>query len=417
MMTSQAPFLQSKNPILGNITEFASRHGITALKFYLLSVARKLDTDPRLRICHRYKLPKAETVDLVEYTHLETGQRTPGIRGTMKCSRFWQCPLCAGRIGVHRRDELRMAINNHPEYVRVMVTYTARHGVGDSLQTTLDGLLRAYRKMRSGRWWQSVKEEFYLVGGVRATEITYGDSGWHPHFHELLFIDAHAIGEGWISVEELTEALQTLMVKKWRDALQASGLDASIERGINVSSRTADVAAYINKFAKMPQESGAWGDSGEIALSPAKTARSGSQTPFEILFEAAHSPEHARLWAEYVRATKGKAALIWSRGTKAMLGIDEIRDQDIADDTDILPVMVIHRFTADQWDILWRMGAIAPLIAAAQAQSFERVWYLVDRVEEALAGKDLTRCHKHGIPLSRGEKCPVCEWEAADYGA
>lgn len=403
--------MSAANPLLGNITEFASRHGITALKFYLLSIARSLDADPRLRICHRYKLPQAESVDLVEYTQPESGKRVAGIRGTMKCSRFWQCPLCSTRIGTHRRDELRTAINNHPDLIRIMVTYTAQHTANTPLQTTLDGLLAAYRKLRSGRWWQSIKSEFGLVGGVRATEITYGTAGWHPHFHELIFIAPGAIEREEISIEEISEALQALFAGRWREVLQGQGLDASHEHGIDVSTKTADIAAYINKFARMPQETESWGESSEITLSPVKTASRGSQTPFEILFLARNSPQHAALWAEYVQATKGKAALIWSRGTKAMLGIDEIRDQDVLDDTESQPVMIIHRFTADQWDQLWKLGAIPALLSAAKAQSFERVWAIVDKVEAALNTPDPALCKRHSIPLKPGEKCPICEMD------
>jgi hypothetical protein len=265
--------------------------------------------------------------------------------------------------------------------------------------------------MRAGRWWQSIKSEFGLVGGVRATEITYGASGWHPHFHELIFIAPNAIEREEISIEEICEALQELFAARWRIAVRAESLDASIERGINVSGKTADIAAYINKFARMPQEKESWGDSSEVALSPVKTARGGSQTPFELLFLARESPQHAALWAEYVQATKGKAALIWSRGTKAMLGIDEIRDQDVLDDADTQPVMIIHRFTVDQWGMLWKMGALPALLSAARAQSFELVWALVDRVEAALNTPDPALCKRHNIPLEPGKNCPVCEMD------
>ena len=45
-------------------------------------------------------------------------------------------------------------------------------------------------------------------GRITATEVTYGDNGWHPHFHILMFFD-HEIN---------TQGLQSFLALHWVDA-------------------------------------------------------------------------------------------------------------------------------------------------------------------------------------------------------
>jgi hypothetical protein len=68
-----------------------------------------------------------------------------------------------------------------------------------------------------------LRDRFGLVGYVRATEVTHGRSGWHPHLHVLLMTDRV------LTLDELRE-LHQFVRERWirRVVALGSGLPTSI---------------------------------------------------------------------------------------------------------------------------------------------------------------------------------------------
>lgn len=370
---------------LGSITEFASqpdKHGI-AHRFYLQSLSRELLPNHRIKICWRHRLPTANTVQVV---HLVT-QRRGHIRGLMKCASVWVCPVCAARITEQRRADLQAAIaNNRDKYLPVMVTYTLSHYKGQSLADSLQTLLTAYRRMRSGRWWQQFKADYMVVGGVRATEITWGVNGWHPHFHEILFLEnvpglwqrlseMKALYRGTqdevtykADIEFLGLWLEQTLMSKWAEIVAASGGHASLEHGLKVTTQGGDVASYVAKYGRLPVDPARWTLAHEITKAVSKrTGGETGMTPYEILDAYGAGDDHAgQLWREYAAATAGKSQLQWSKGMRELLGLgDDMTDDDVAGQDDRDDYKLLAELTPHQWrEIVRRNWTLAVLDAA-----------------------------------------------------
>lgn len=375
---------------LGTTTEFASGGdtGSTSVyRFYLQSLARELLPNNRVQICYRHKLPGRDDVEVLYSPSRKRGH----IRGTMKCKLAWTCAVCASYITEQRRVELRAALDNARElYIPVMVTYTGRHHAGEKLHDVLSQMNAAFRAMRSGRWWAQVKSEFSIVGGVRATEITYSQvAGWHPHFHEILLLEAapitkHGAGE----LTHVTNALQSHLEPEWIAKLAKQGRGAAAGVALDVRGSDRDVVEYVAKWGHLPLNDGRWGPAEEVTKVAVKTGRrDGSKTPFELLWDYGTGDKRAgRLFVEYAEATKGKSMLQWSRGTKQLLSIDTLSDEQAAEgateDERLLAII-----TAQQWRGIIKNNWQSAILHAAHQQDVARIAEICrNAVPEATGG-------------------------------
>jgi hypothetical protein len=177
-----------------------------------------------------------------------------------------------------------------------MLTLTVRHKHGMRLRELHRGLMAAWRKARQGGVIQRVWSA-RVRASVRATEVTHGANGWHPHLHVLLCTD------GFDEDERLK------LWVRFRDCVRvALGDDCvpSYERGMVWSEKAldgdsaddAEAARYVAKFAC------------ETA-GVAKTRSKGkSETPWAVAERAAAGDTRALfLWREYLGAMHGRRAI------------------------------------------------------------------------------------------------------------
>ena len=380
-----------KTETLGNTTEFASgeefatRYSYTALRFYLLSIARSLLPNHRIQVCWRYPLPERDNIEII---YSDERQRARA-RGTMKCGSGWVCPACMSYITEQRREELKTALERAREhYYAVMVTYTIRHSQADRLAPLLAQMQDAFSKLKSGRAWQTLKAEFMLVGGIRATEITYGDSGWHPHYHELVFVKNEVLKYVDGDVSEFTKGLEGHLKRAWREKLERVGLSASLERGVTVRSSSGDVADYIAKFGKMPRETDFAGQTDEITRGTTKAARGGNFGVLDIVFLAANNKRFAGLFREYEAATKGRSQLQWSRGLKSLLSIEIIRDEKAAEGVETDTDRLLAAIDLPLWRHISHRGFLGQLMTIAHEGDGSKLEAYLGHVREHLEGLD-----------------------------
>ena len=94
-------------------------------------------------------------------------------------------------------------------------------------------------------------------------EATYGQNGWHPHFHVLLL--------GYFSLDDLS--YRDLLAELWIKSCVRAGLNApSMTHGLDLRDGTyAD--QYVSK----------WGIESELTKGHVKKGRNGGFTPFDLL--------------------------------------------------------------------------------------------------------------------------------------
>lgn len=273
------------------------------------------------RICKCKWMRCADQVEL-HVNSYEAGNGKPDVKratykGLVICGNVWGCPVCGARVSRVRRQEMNtlMAWARAEGLVPVMLTLTARHGRKDRLADLLDSMKNAKRRLRQRDEWRRLP----FRGSVTATEITQGDrNGWHPHFHEIVLLEASDEAEALTMVQPLADA--------WRVSLRAFGLDGAA--AAFDAQGAASAGDYIAK----------WGVAEEMTLRDAKggKAKKGAdkgRIPIELARMAAEgSNRGVALWLEYFEATslKRRRQLVWTPGLKAECGLQEVADEDAA---------------------------------------------------------------------------------------
>jgi hypothetical protein len=377
--------MSGSEPTLGNITKFSShgefleRYGATALRFYLLGIVRDLLPDERVKICWRYPLPARKQIEII-YSDERHSART---NGTMKCGSGWVCPVCMRYIAERRRLELETAMDRSADSLfSVMVTYTVQHNPGMRLKPLLAEMLRAYNGVFSGRWWSTIKEEYMVVGAVRATEITYGKNGWHPHFHVLMFSDRKMLDDGFAtSPGDFSTSLYNQISPRWGYMLEKRGLSASAAVGVDVRTSDRQIAEYIAKFGRMPLEWSLNASAYEVSYSTAKTPQNGNFGVLDIIFHAAHSRDYQRLFLEYHAATKGRSQLHWSKGLKTLLDIEIVRDEIAAQGIETETDRLLAEIGTSLWRFIADRGYLGQVMTYANEGDEIKVLHLLERLQ------------------------------------
>ena len=137
----------------------------------------------------------------------------------------------------------------------------------------------------------------------------------------------------------------------WLASLRAEGLDGS-GAAFQVQGATA-AGNYVGK----------WGAAEELALSGKKSGRAG-RSPFQLLADYAdqNDARAGALFAEFAGVFKGRRQLVWSPGLKKLAGIDEVSDEQAAEDAVRMADESKHdervgHFTPKGWSVVRRHRA------------------------------------------------------------
>ena len=243
-------------------------------------------------------------------------------KGLAHCGSVWVCPLCAAKIQERRRGEVAQAITWAYDLGKscLMVSYTFPHRVDQALASLLPMQQHAIATMRASRAYKETMKRAGYVGRIRSLEVTHGVNGWHPHTHELLFVDDGIPGAG------LREILAGLWLKACKKAgLFVEGRDdeaAFLRHSVDVTEGDDGAAAYITKM----DDQSKWGLSHELTKASSKQGRRSGVHPIRLALEATTTG----LFLEYVHAMKSQLQLVWSRGLKHAVGIVEKTDEEVA---------------------------------------------------------------------------------------
>lgn len=286
---------------------------------------------PTCYCCRSFAAPGAETVRVMR---ADDGSRAQ-VSGLLRCGMGWTCPVCGARIAEERREELTAALvawtqkaGGHCYLASFTTPHTADMEIGD----TLDRFSKALKKFKQSPDYKAIlspKGSAGRIGSVKSLETTWGQNGFHPHCHELLFCEAGAFGEG--APDEngslRSEAIDRLK-SKWVSCLLDAGLgerdklNDMLVHALDIRGGN-QAAEYVTKYGK--EES--WGLTSELTRGPAKVGERievrgvKHYTPFELLTLAekdmvlmlnGRELNPADLFRQYAVAFKGRRMLTWS---------------------------------------------------------------------------------------------------------
>lgn len=260
--------------------------------------------------------------------------------GLQTCGNVWTCPVCAAKVQERRRLEIAKAMEHFYKTEKrqaVMVTFTFPHKNFMKLKDLLNKQAEGFNFLRKGKQWDKFKEENCFEGLIRSLEVTYGANGWHPHTHELWFVNSKVDGAKFIEVVK----------EKWKKACIKSGLldandlnqlKAFEEYSVDIRFN-CDTSDYLAKVDNKDNLKSYWGADRELAKATSKGKRDGKgMHPFQLVVDNKYD-----LFIEYVDAIRGKAQLFWSRGLKSKVGIEDKTDEELSkekeDNADIITMI------------------------------------------------------------------------------
>lgn len=283
----------------------------------------------QVRNCLRAKITKKKGVTL--FYNVEREQANFG--NLQRCYSVWNCPICSMTITEGRRTELKQGLANWIDSGghAYLVTFTNSHHKGDDLGQLLQGQKKAFKK-----FWEKTKvvkmlKRLGYQGRIVATEVTWGEqNGWHPHYHMIFFFD-HEIN---------SQGIQSYLALEWQDACIKAGLKApDLIHGVDVRNGTR-AAEYVSK----------WGLEEEVTKGHLKKGLNGSLTPFDLLRGASTNNHFKTLFKQFADVFKGKQQLVWSKGLKELLGIKQVTDEELIEETEKTSIEV-----SELGDMIWQL--------------------------------------------------------------
>lgn len=325
-----------------NIASPISGYSPFVFRFVLQEMAREILPLEKVAECLRNHVPLKTTVEVRK----KEGSKHAHYSGLVVCSRIWFCAVCASRITEERRKDLHQATMSWTGGL-AMATYTARHNKATDLREILNGLLEAYRSFKSGKVFQELKEKYGWIGSVRTLEVTYGDNGWHPHIHELIFFANE------LDVEAI-DRLEFACKGHWKRVLERFGQSATHEHGMALQSSDSEIRDYVAKYGHEPINTG-WTAAHEITKQVTKKGKRDGRTPTQLLYDYWEGDMNARkLWKEFALTFKGRNQLVWSRGLRELLKMGKERsDEEVAEEVPE-DAKLLATLTKSQWQgVLW----------------------------------------------------------------
>lgn len=314
------------------------------------------------RVCKCRRTRVAPTADI----HKSKTNGKAFYGGLAICGSVWGCPVCCAKIQERRREEISLAIEwaYRNGLKAVMVTFTFPHYEFQKCADLLEKQAAAFKYLRSGKKYQEFKEEMGYRGLIRSLEVMTGRNGWHPHTHELFFVDKAASAS----------RIKSFLLNRWKDACKKQKLipwgkmKAFYERAVDVK----DQCSNSDYLAKLDDPSH-WGIDRELAGSSKK--RGGGVHPFALLarFEDHDDVSAGRRFLEYIEAFHGKRQLFWSHGLKDEVGVSELDDKELSEESQDSADCLV-RLEHFAWTIVIQNKARSHILDLAETGGYDAVY-------------------------------------------
>ena len=367
-------------------------------------------SDPVQNAVKSPRVPTAKDLFCEEYIDIvsseKDGNATIRMEDVCRSHSIWLDPIDAPKELYKWRLRIQKAIAwaYLNDYVPVMMTLTIYHRWNN-----LDGAMRVLQDswdefLVSGRPALRRQTAMGLAGYIRRLEITINDgdenfdesgkpktnSGWHPHFHVLLFVPKDKFGmlsdmeaqmkKDWVEIvaKHFSGEFGKEIDKSFMPAFERHGLYLS---RYNKGERKGELrpvkdSRYLDKIYGYDPINVYGGDK-EVTADSFKN----SKIPFDLLLEI--TAANIDLWCEYAIATKGKAALRISKPLAKRINeyFEAHPDKDPIP-KDLPPCKVVAHLEATIYRLFYR-NCLIPQLKAKAAEGFESLFnWVKDKMVE-----------------------------------
>jgi hypothetical protein len=299
------------------------------------AVMKKLLPEYRVSKCGCVPQSNAKGINVFK----SKAHSTVSVSNMQSDGSVWHCAVCAAKITERRRVEMNIGVERFKTEhggTLTAVTRTFPHTKLDSLVSLRDKLRLADKYLKKHRRYEKIRSQFGVFGDIKALELTVTWlNGWHLHVHEIFFHNADAFeGEALESNPAYVyflKSFESAYYEMWRDVAVKAGFDEpSREHGLQV--QNGDFAAeYIAKWGCEPQSK--WDVTAELTKAHIKNSRKG-YTPWALirLYRDTDDARLVPIIQEYAHSMFGSQQLIWSKHLKKNLRINELTDEEIAEE-------------------------------------------------------------------------------------
>lgn len=293
--------------------------------------------------------------------------------GTTSCKNAWICPTCSARLMAKYANEIACAIDAIKEYenqVACMITFTIPHTSGMKCQEITDILFNTWKafnirgnKNLKSSWYAkeqkyarqakkirkfsgnkgsdvfaSFAEQFNCHHRIRVGEFTWGENGWHPHFHCLFFVDKNKLQDvlKWQTKlnERWYELAKRQTIKYWNkiypDNVENNKTRAEIMYTRMSKNESKGCYISVDKQGKVIEQKSSmyicgWGADKELTGNyQDKATNEGHMTPHQMLEKTQETGDEKwlDLYMEFARTIKTKSRRrisFGNSGIKAMI--------------------------------------------------------------------------------------------------
>ena len=341
---------------LGTITKshspFASEPyavDVSRLKDFLLQdvASTVLQKKFRVQFCLKRKIDKNSLVNVC----FNESTSKAHFGNVIRCGSVWVCPVCAKKITEQRRSELKIINEKWKKGVFLYTpevlpksfvgapVHTQREVKGYTYLLTLTSPHYAYQSLSVLREKMKEAKELFFGGKknlslfqnklgkvfhVTNLEVTYGQNGWHPHNHILIFSDKY------LTISSFNQ-IKTLLADHWSKCLLKVGVR-------KLKGDEKYIACDLQDGTYAEQYVSKWGIESEMTKGHLKQGRETSLTPFDLLRlceddNLIFNKKPSDLFREYANAFKGARQLFFSRGLKRAFAIQDKDDTEIMNET------------------------------------------------------------------------------------
>ncbi len=332
-------------------------------RWILQSAVKKLLPEKRVAKCCRLKSSGNSTIKVLH----NSIDKTAHFGGLQTCGSVWDCSVCAPKISERRRvDEVVPAMQAWESQGGqvLLLTLTHPHQKIDVLADLLQCEQQAMRRFTGSRAISKLNKSIGFKGSIRAWEVTFGENGFHPHFHLLLFVDAGLD----------LDVIEYQFYKLWVNACRLAKLPIP---GINHGVKLHDGSQAQNYVSK-----GCWGLDREITKGHLKKSKNG-RSPVDLLRSYCFDDDKqaGALFVEYSKAFHGRRQLQWSPGLKAYFGIGEKSDDLIAAEQDD-KASVLGEIDWPTWQLVLKSELRGEILELARLGSWEAITRLLEDLKK-----------------------------------
>jgi len=339
-------------------------------RWILQSAVKKLLPGKRVAKCCRLRAIANSTVKVL----YNSVNKTAHFGGLQTCGSVWDDPVCAVKISERRRvDEVSPAMQAWETLGGqcLLLTLTHPHHKFNVLLELLEGEQKAMSRFTGCKAYRLLMSAIGFKGSIRAWEVTYGDNGFHPHFHLILFVAKILPFD--------IENLETAIYELWANACRLAKLHAP--------DRVHGTKLHDGTGAKNYVSKGCWGLDREITKGHLKKSKNG-RSPMDLIRSYAFDGDKqaGALFVEYSKAFHGRRQLQWSPGLKALFGIGEKSDELLAAEQDD-KANVLGEIEWTVWQMVLKSEFRGEILELARLGSWDGIKTLLDNLNNIEAKK------------------------------